>query len=270
MSDRKPYLVMKQVTKIFRSKRTAYHALDSVDLEVRKGEFVSLIGPSGCGKSTLLNIAAGLISPTEGSVWLDGKPVTGPGRDRGMVFQSHALFPWMTVLENIVFALECGKGGAAGRSEEGGWKEEVARRYLERVQLAHAADKRPHEISGGMKQRVGIARAMAVQPKVFLLDEPFGALDALTRSSLQEELVRIWEQDRRTVLMVTHDIEEAIVLSDTIVVMTSGPRAKVREVLSVDIPRPRDKQALLDIPEYRHMKKELLGMLLPKDSAVST
>lgn len=257
-----PYLHIEGVEHEYSSGGATYWALGGVSLDVRAGEFVSLIGPSGCGKSTLLSAVAGLTRPTRGDVVLDGRAITGPGVDRGVVFQDHALLPWLTALENIVFALDCVRP-----SEPARLKREIALRYLDLVRLSHARDRRPGQLSGGMKQRVGIARAFAINPKVLLLDEPFGALDALTRGELQTELLRIWEAEMKTVLMVTHDVDEAIYLSDRIVVMTHGPGARIRAVLDVDFPRPRDKEALMEDREYYRLRSTLLHMLAEEMAA---
>ncbi len=238
-------------------------ALDSISLEVRQNEFVCLIGHSGCGKSTLLNLIAGLLTPTSGSIVCEGKHVTGPGPDRAMVFQSHALLPWMTCYENVylavrqVFRRELSKTEIKAKAEEA----------LRLVHLEHALQKYPFEISGGMKQRVGIARALAVAPRVLLLDEPFGALDALTRASLQDELIRLVGASNSTVVMVTHDIDEAILLSDRIVMMTNGPAARIGDVLEVALPRPRDRLALATNPQYAAYRQHLLTFLYKKQAA---
>ncbi|WP_017729404.1 ABC transporter ATP-binding protein [Halalkalibacterium ligniniphilum] len=250
------FVEIARVKKTFKTRGKVFEALDEINLQFNEGEFISLIGPSGCGKSTLLNMIAGIESCEVGTIKLDGQVIKKPGVERGMVFQNHALFPWMTVYENIMFALDCVKEGAT--KEE---KDEIAMKYLELVKLTGAKDKKPREISGGMKQRVGIARAFVNNPKVLLLDEPFGALDALTRGSLQDELERIWEEEQKTVVMVTHDVEEAILLSDRIVVMSHGPKANIRAVISVDIPRPRQKSDIMDNQEFIKLRKQLTNML---------
>ena len=225
-----------------------------------KNEFVCLIGHSGCGKSTLLNLIAGLLMPTSGRIVCEQKPIEGPGPDRAMVFQSHALLPWMTCYENVHLAVKQVFGRTLSAAELRSKAEEA----LTLVHLDHAMHKYPYEISGGMKQRVGIARALAVAPRVLLLDEPFGALDALTRASLQDELVRLVEAIRSTVVMVTHDIDEAILLSDRIVMMTNGPAAKIGEVLEIALPRPRDRLALATNPQYAAYRQALLKFLYQK------
>jgi nitrate/nitrite transport system ATP-binding protein len=235
-------------------------ALDSISMEVAKSEFVCLIGHSGCGKSTLLNLIAGLLLPSAGSIQCEQKPIRGPGPDRAMVFQSHALLPWMTCYQNVYLAVK----QVFGRTLAGNALKDKAEEALTLVHLEHAMHKYPFEISGGMKQRVGIARALAAAPRVLLLDEPFGALDALTRAILQDELVRIVERVRSTVVMVTHDIDEAILLSDRIVMMTNGPAARIGDVLTVDLPRPRDRIALAANPQFAAYRQRLLTFLYRK------
>jgi nitrate/nitrite transport system ATP-binding protein len=230
----------------------AAEILTGIDLTIRKGEFVTLIGHSGCGKSTLLNLVAGLIKPTLGAILLAGKHVDGPGPDRGVVFQNHSLLPWLTCFENVHLAVErVFPDKRRARTHAA----------LELVGLSHAEHKYPHQISGGMKQRVGIARALAIEPKVLLLDEPFGALDALTRATLQDELMRIVGQTGATVLMVTHDVDEAVLLSDRVVMMTNGPAATIGEVLEVDLPRPRERLALASNARYIHLRGRVLEFL---------
>ena len=237
-----------------------FHALDGISLSIERGEFVSLIGHSGCGKSTLLNLVAGLMAPTGGAIRCLGEPVTGPGPDRGVVFQNHSLLPWMTCHENIMLGVKQVFAGKLSATE----MHDKAEQALHLVHLDHASAKYPYEISGGMKQRVGIARALAIEPRMLLLDEPFGALDALTRASLQDELIRIVEETHSTVLMVTHDIDEAVLLSDRIVMMTNGPGARIGEILTVDIPRPRDRLAMASLPDYAECRRQLLEFLYAK------
>lgn len=234
-----------------------FRALDSISLDVGKNEFVCLIGHSGCGKSTLLNLMAGLLLPTSGSVICEGKPVRGPGPDRAMVFQSHALLPWMTCFENVHLAVQ----QVSDRSLAPSQIKDQVEQALRRVRLDHAMYKYPFEISGGMKQRVGLARALAVAPRVLLLDEPFGALDALTRASLQDELVSLVEAIRSTVVMVTHDVDEAILLADRIVMMTNGPAARIGDTIEIALPRPRDRLALATSPQYADYRRRLLKFL---------
>ncbi|WP_031412664.1 ABC transporter ATP-binding protein [Vibrio parahaemolyticus] len=238
-------------------------ALKNVDLQINKGEFVSLIGHSGCGKSTVLNLVAGLYMPTDGGVIVDGREVAGPGPDRAVVFQNHSLLPWLTVYQNVELAVKqiAGKKGKA-------WIQEQVNHYLELIQMQHAAHKKPDEISGGMKQRVGIARALALQPKVLLMDEPFGALDALTRAHLQDALMKIQAELNNTVIMITHDVDEAVLLSDKIVMMANGPAATIGEVLEVNLPRPRERVALADDAQYQKCRQAVLKFLYEKQSKV--
>ncbi len=258
MSDA-PYLEIENVTKLFDG---GYVALDSVHLSIRRGEFISLIGHSGCGKSTLLNMIAGLSLPSSGSITLEGSEITRPGADRGMVFQHHALLPWLSVYDNVAQAVD-----AVSRDRRTTAHAERAtrvERVLHMVGLWAHRGKKPGELSGGMRQRCAVARAFAVQPRVLLLDEPFGAVDALTKSTLHDELTALWSSDRETetVIMVTHDIDEAIYLSDRIVVMSDGPRAGIREVEEVTLPRPRDKRAMLHDPRYADLKDRLIELLV--------
>ncbi|MEN3027921.1 MAG: ABC transporter ATP-binding protein [Aquificaceae bacterium] len=234
----------------------SYTALKGVNLLLNRGEFVSIIGHSGCGKSTLLNVVAGITEPTEGSVSLDGKEITKPGPDRAVVFQNYSLLPWLSIYENVLTAVRAVFRG--NRLKEG---IERAETYLRMVGLWEHRQKLPSQVSGGMKQRTAIARALAVDPKVLLLDEPFGALDALTKATLQDELLAIWERDKKTVLMVTHDVEEAIYLSDRIVVMSNGPSANIYEVVPVSLERPRNREKLLQVKEYTELKAHLLYTL---------
>ncbi|MBA4115943.1 MAG: ABC transporter ATP-binding protein, partial [Rubrobacter sp.] len=225
-------------------------------LTVLSGEFVALLGPSGCGKSTLLRLVAGLERPTAGEICMDGRPVTAPGPDRGMVFQEYALLPWMTVLDNVLFALDCNPEGRSKKE-----RRDVALQYLEMVCLSDNADGRPSELSGGMKQRVGLARTLALNPKVLLMDEPFGALDALTRSVLQAELLGILEESTKTVLLVTHDVDEALLLADRVVVLSRGPEARVEADVTVPFERPRNREEVLASPEYPGMHAKLMDIL---------
>ena len=252
------YLSIRGVMKAFDTPAGRTIALCDINFDVQHGEFISFIGHSGCGKSTLLNIVAGLSRQTAGEVLLNGKSITGPGPDRGVVFQNYSLLPWLSVRDNVFEAVD-----AVYRAKTGPEKHLLVDNFLNKVGLAEHRDKRPSQISGGMKQRVAIARAFATHPEVMLLDEPFGALDALTRSSLQEELLQMWAGDNQTetVIMVTHDIDEAIYLSDRIVVMTNGPEATIGEIIEVNIPRPRDKQTLLHTPAWAEIKERLMYLL---------
>ena len=239
-----------------------YVALREVDLDMAKGEFVSLIGHSGCGKSTVLNVVAGLYKATRGGVVLDGKEVDEPGPERAVVFQNHSLLPWLTAYENVELAVKQVFGRtnskqAKSKAEMKQWIEH----NLHLVHMDHAMHKRPDEISGGMKQRVGIARALAMEPKVLLMDEPFGALDALTRAHMQESLMEIHADLGNTVIMITHDVDEAVLLSDRIVMMTNGPAATIGEILEIDLPRPRNRVELSDNAKYNHYRHEVLKFL---------
>ncbi|WP_407275083.1 ABC transporter ATP-binding protein [Halothiobacillus sp. DCM-1] len=254
------YLQISQVSIEFPTPKGPFKALDGVDLTIAQGEFVSLIGHSGCGKSTVLNIVAGLYQATAGGVILEGREVKEPGPERAVVFQNHSLLPWLTAYENVELAVKEVFRGQKTRAEMREWVEH----NLKLVHMDHAMHKRPDEISGGMKQRVGIARALAMQPKVMLMDEPFGALDALTRAHLQDSLMSIQSELNNTVIMITHDVDEAVLLSDRIVMMTNGPAATVGEILSIDLPRPRDRLALADDPQYNHYRHAVLKFLYEK------
>jgi NitT/TauT family transport system ATP-binding protein len=240
------------ISMVFQTRRGTVTALEDVSLEIPDARFACIVGASGCGKSTLLNIMGGLLRPTRGAVTLDGRPVEGPGAERGMVFQSYTLFPWLRVRENIEFGPEL-----QGRSKEE--RREISTRLLDEMKLWEFGGAYPRELSGGMKQRVAIARALANNPQVLLMDEPFGALDALTRASQQRFLTGIWEQHRRTIGFVTHDIEEAIFLGDTVFVMTPRP-GRIREVIPVDIPRPRGLEAM-DTPLFAELKRKIFSLI---------
>jgi nitrate/nitrite transport system ATP-binding protein len=250
------YLSIEQVDMTFSAGSRSVPVLDDVSLAVARGEYISIIGHSGCGKSTLLNIVAGLTQATRGVVVLDGKSVDRPGPDRAVVFQNHSLLPWLTVYENVRLAVD-----KVHRGETRAKRHDRTLHNLDLVHMTHALDRRPSEISGGMKQRVGIARALAMAPKVLLLDEPFGALDALTRAHLQDEVMRIHAELGTTILMITHDVDEACLLSDRIVMMTNGPSARIGEVLEVPIPRPRDRLALAQDPTYLGCRAAVLRFL---------
>ena len=253
----KEHLVISQASIDFPTPNGPYRALDKVNLKIAKGEFVSIIGHSGCGKSTVLNIVAGLYQATEGGIILDGKEVNEPGPERAVVFQNHSLLPWMSAYENVELAVKRVFKGKKSKAEMKEWIEY----NLSLVHMDHAMDKRPDEISGGMKQRVGIARALAMEPQVLLLDEPFGALDALTRAHLQDSLMEIQKDLGNTVIMITHDVDEAVLLSDRIVMMTNGPAATVGEILDINLPRPRDRVAMSESPEYIRCRKAVLSFL---------
>ena len=239
-----------------------YIALQDVDLEIQKGEFVSLIGHSGCGKSTVLNVVAGLHKATMGGVVLDGKEVDEPGPERAVVFQNHSLLPWLTAYENVELAVKqvFGRRNSKQAKSKAEMKEWIEHN-LNLVHMDHAMHKRPDEISGGMKQRVGIARALAMEPKVLLMDEPFGALDALTRAHMQESLMEIHSTLGNTVIMITHDVDEAVLLSDRIVMMTNGPAASIGEILEIDLPRPRDRVELSGNEKYNLYRHNVLQFL---------
>ncbi|MBD1881516.1 MULTISPECIES: nitrate ABC transporter ATP-binding protein [unclassified Coleofasciculus] len=230
--------------------------LDGINLSVSEDEFICVIGHSGCGKSTLLKMVAGLEKPTSGSVQLEGKEIRKPGAERMMVFQHYSLLPWLTVKENIRLAVDEVLKNAS-RAE----KISIVNEHLAMVNLTAAADKYPDEISGGMKQRVGIARALAIRPKMLLMDEPFGALDALTRGKLQQQVLHIWEHQRQAVMMITHDVDEALYMSDRIILMTNGPHAKIGEILDVPFKHPRDRQALRNSREYFELRNHALNFL---------
>ncbi|WP_370280097.1 ABC transporter ATP-binding protein [Pontibacterium sp.] len=244
----------------FPTPKGPFKALDNVNLKIKKGEYISLIGHSGCGKSTVLNIVAGLYQATKGGVLLDGREVNEPGPERAVVFQNHSLLPWLTAYENVELAVKQVFKGKKSKAEMKAWIEH----NLELVHMTHAMHKRPDEISGGMKQRVGIARALAMEPKVLLMDEPFGALDALTRAHLQDSLMEIQNELSNTVIMITHDVDEAVLLSDRIVMMTNGPEATVGEILEIDLPRPRNRIELADDPQYNHYRAAVLSFLYEK------
>jgi bicarbonate transport system ATP-binding protein len=233
-----------------------YLALKGIDLEIKKGEFISLIGHSGCGKSTLLNMVAGLDRPTEGVVLLEGQTIRSPGPDKMVVFQNYSLLPWLTVKENVALAVDEVHSGLSNSE-----REEIIRYHIHLVGLDQAVDKRPAQLSGGMKQRVAIARALAVRPKLLLLDEPFGALDALTRGNLQEQLLQICEENQITAVMVTHDVDEAVLLSDRIVMLTNGPGSKIGQIVDVDIPRPRKRLEVVNHPSYYALRSEMIYFL---------
>lgn len=261
MQDR--YVRLEQVQMIFHTKQGDFVALENVNLNIAQGEFVALIGHSGCGKSTVLNLIAGLLMPTSGGLICAGREIAGPGPQRAVVFQNHSLLPWLTCRQNVDLAVE----RVFGKNEKRAALNERTSAALAMVGLSHAAEKRPHEISGGMKQRVGIARALAMQPQVLLLDEPFGALDALTRAQLQDELVRIVARVGTTVVMVTHDVDEAILLSDRIVMMTQGPSATVGEIASVSLPRPRTRPQIAVDPRYIDLRARVMRFLYAKEAA---
>ncbi|MBW4625697.1 MAG: nitrate ABC transporter ATP-binding protein [Brasilonema octagenarum HA4186-MV1] len=251
-----PFLLIENVSKIYPTSKGPYTVLQDVNLTVNEGEFICVIGHSGCGKSTMLNMVSGFATPTHGSVLLNSKPITQPGPDRMMVFQNYALLPWLTTSENIYLAIN-----AVFPSKPKAQKAAIVREHLALVGLTEAADKKPTQISGGMKQRVAIARALAIRPQVLILDEPFGALDAITKEELQEELLKIWNERRCTVLMITHDIDEALFLADRLVMMTNGPAAKIGEDIQIPFSRPRDRARIMEDPEYYRLRNHVLDYL---------
>lgn len=256
------YIEIQHVDMVFNTRQASFHALRDIHLCIAKGEFVSLIGHSGCGKSTLLNLLAGLSTATSGTLLCANREIAGPSPERGMVFQNHSLLPWLSCYENIYLAVERVFGG----SENKAMLRERSMQALALVNLLPAEKKRPHEISGGMKQRVGIARALAIEPKVLLMDEPFGALDALSRANLQDALLDIVAKTHSTVVMVTHDVDEAVLLSDKIVMLTNGPAATIGEVLEVELPRPRQRLELANDPRYAGYRSEVLEFLYQRQS----
>ena len=249
LSDTRPVRVhIDNVVKKFQTRKGEMTALNGVSFDIHQNEFVCVVGPSGCGKSTLLNIIGGLEKPTSGTVTVDGKPVEGPGPDRGVVFQQYALFPWLTVEDNVKFGLKL-----QGKSPEE--CNEIAQKYIKLVQLEDFAKSYPKELSGGMKQRVAIARAYAVNPEVLLMDEPFGALDAQTRTQLQSELLKTWEKEKKTCFFITHDVEEAIILAQRVVIMYARP-GRVKDIVNIDIPYPRTQETKLT-PEFNALKNRI-------------
>ncbi len=258
------YIEIQHVEQTFKTRKGPFCALQNINLTVAKGEFVALIGHSGCGKSTLLNLLAGLTMPTQGTLLCANREIAGPGPERAVVFQNHSLLPWLTCFENVYLAVERVFAATENKAQLKARTDAA----LAMVGLSPAAQKRPGEISGGMKQRVGIARALSMEPKVLLLDEPFGALDALTRAKLQDELLQIVATTHSTVVMVTHDVDEAVLLSDRIVMMTNGPSATIGEVLGVDLPRPRDRVALAESSQYLHYRKAVIDFLYTRQGHV--
>ncbi len=258
------FILVENAEMTFHTKKGSFHALRDINLSVAKGEFVTLIGHSGCGKSTLLNLIAGLTLPTSGALLCDNREIAAPSPERAVVFQNHSLLPWLTCFQNVHLGVE----RVFGDTESKAQLNARTKAALELVDMGHAATKRPHEISGGMKQRVGIARALAMEPKVLLMDEPFGALDALTRARLQDELLKIVLRTHSTVVMVTHDVDEAVLLSDRIVMMTNGPAATIGEIVSVDLPRPRNRVELAADTRYVNYRKEVLDFLYTRHGHV--
>jgi bicarbonate transport system ATP-binding protein len=251
-----PLLRFEQLGKVYATPTGPYPVLENINFTVNQGEFVCVIGHSGCGKSTLLNMVSGFAKPSSGQVLLNGKPIEKPGPDRMVVFQGYALLPWMTAYENVYLGIDSVKPNLPEHE-----KREITLEHLEMVGLTAAAEKKITQISGGMKQRVAIARALAIRPEVLILDEPFGALDAITKEELQEELLKIWNTQRCTVLMITHDIDEALFLADRLVMMTNGPAAGIGEILAIDFPRPRSREDIMEDPRYYELRNQALDFL---------
>jgi nitrate/nitrite transport system ATP-binding protein len=256
----KPLVKIENIAQTFDTKQGRFTALRDISLDIFEGQVISLIGHSGCGKSTLLNLIAGLTKPSMGVLLCDGREISGPGPERAVVFQNHSLLPWMTCFDNVYLAVERVFGTKEGKAK----LTARTKAALELVHMGHAMDKYPHEVSGGMKQRVGIARAFAMEPKILLMDEPFGALDALTRASLQDELMKVMDETGATVVMVTHDVDEAVLLSDRIVMLTNGPAATIGEILDVKLPWPRNRLALAEVPEFASARAAVLDFLYRK------
>lgn len=250
------FLVFDQVSKSYPTAKGTFPVLENVNLTIQQGEFVCFIGHSGCGKSTLLSLVSGFQQATGGSVTLGGQPILKPGPDRMVVFQNYALLPWRTVFENVYLAVK-----SVWPTKPEAQKRAIVRDHLAMVGLTEAADKKPDQISGGMRQRVSIARALAIRPEVLILDEPFGALDAITKEELQEELLKIWNDHRCTVLMITHDIDEALFLADRLVMMTNGPAATIGEVMDIPFERPRDRDQIMEDPQYYQLRNHALDFL---------
>ena len=262
----KTFLDISKIDMVFPTPTGGFTALKDVDLQINKGEFISLIGHSGCGKSTVLNIVAGLYQATKGGILLKNKEVNEPGPERAVVFQNHSLLPWLTSYQNVELAVKQVFDKTMNKKEMKEWIEY----NLKLVHMDHAMHKRPDEISGGMKQRVGIARALAMQPEVLLMDEPFGALDALTRAHMQDSLMEIQNELNNTVIMITHDVDEAVLLSDRIVMMTNGPEATIGEILDVNLERPRSRLSLAKDLEYNRLRSEVLTFLYEKQRKVES
>jgi bicarbonate transport system ATP-binding protein len=255
-TQNRSFVTIEGVSKVYPTPTGPYTVLENVNLNVNQGEFICVIGHSGCGKSTLLNMVSGFATPTEGLVQVGGKTITEPGPDRMVVFQNYALLPWESVFDNVYLAVD-----AVSPNKPEQEKRAIVREHLALVGLTEAADKTPTQISGGMKQRVSIARALAIRPEVLILDEPFGALDAITKEELQEELLKIWNDHKCTVLMITHDIDEALFLADKLVMMTNGPAAGIGEIMNIDFPRPRDRDQIMEQPEYYDLRNYALDFL---------
>jgi nitrate/nitrite transport system ATP-binding protein len=255
-TDAASFLEFDGVAKIYPTAKGSYTVLEDVNFSVKEGEFVCVIGHSGCGKSTLLSMVSGLSKPSLGEIRLKNQPITKPGPDRMVIFQNYSLLPWKTAYENVYLAVE-----QVYKHKSAQEKKEITLEHLELVGLTEAIHKKPAQLSGGMKQRVAIARALATRPEVLIMDEPFGALDPITREEMQEELVKIWQDHRCTVLMITHDIDEALLLSDRLVMMTNGPAANIGEILDIPFPRPRDRLKMIENPQYIELRNYALDFL---------
>ncbi|NHC36813.1 ABC transporter ATP-binding protein [Scytonema millei] len=262
-SHRDPFLVIEDVSKVYPTKNGSYTVLKDVNFTAYEGEFICLIGHSGCGKTTLLNMVAGFNKPTTGEVRLQNDRVTEPGPERMMVFQNYSLLPWMTAFDNVYLSID-----AVHPNMPAAQKKAIAKEHLAMVGLTEAADKKPRQLSGGMKQRVAIARALAIRPQILILDEPFGALDAITKEELQEELLTIWREHRVTVLMITHDIDEALFLSDRTILMTNGPSATIGEVVEIPFARPRERARIIEDPRYYELRNHILDFLYHRHAHV--
>lgn len=256
LDPQQSFVTFTDVSKVYPTPKGDYVVLKDINLSIAQGEFICVIGHSGCGKSTLLGMVSGFVQPTTGEVRVEGKRVTKPGPDRMVVFQNYALLPWLTVYENVFLAVD-----EVYKNRSLVEKEEIVRHHLAMVGLLEAMEKKPSQISGGMKQRVAIARALAIRPQVLILDEPFGALDAITKEELQEELLQIWQEQDCTVLMITHDIDEALFLADRLVMMTNGPAATIGEIVTIPFARPRDRTQIMEDPTYYSLRNYILDFL---------
>ena len=256
ISLRNVMLQMKELTKIYPTPKGDYVVLEKLELKIMKEEFVSIIGHSGCGKTTLLTMIAGLNTISNGQILLNELPITGPGPDRGVIFQSPSLLPWMTALQNVLLGVK--QVFPQGTKKE---QQDICKYYLSKVGLEDAFHKKASDLSQGMQQRVGIARAFALKPKILLLDEPFGMLDSLTRAELQDVLLEVWNKEKITAIQITHDVDEAIFLADRVIMMTSGPKAQIGDILNIEFERPRERKAILNHPDYYQYRKHLIDFL---------
>lgn len=260
----KHFVSVEGLSRHFPDKDRDLVVFEDVNIGLDRGEFVCIIGHSGCGKSTILNVLAGLDSPTSGTVIMDGREVSGPSLERGVVFQNYSLFPWLTALDNVCFGVKA-RWPAWSRKQV----TEHSRKFLEMVGLGHSLHRKPSQLSGGMRQRVSIARAFATSPKLLLLDEPFGALDALTRGVIQDELLKIWSETHQTVFMITHDVDEAILLADRVLLMTNGPHARVAESVKISLPRPRNRSTIIEHPGYYRIRNHLVNFLVSRSAELA-